>query len=88
MKNFQNEDCIRSLVFGCSCLPIEDESKSQPANENKLLNLEHHPVEQHHRERRATCNLSIGTRTACNTHCRFKKYKRGYCNKICVCTNK
>ncbi|XP_011638396.1 defensin-like [Pogonomyrmex barbatus] len=76
------------LVAVAIALPIEDESESQLANENEFLNLE--PVEQHHRERRATCRLPWGARTACNAHCRSKKYKRGYCNsnRICVCTNK
>ncbi|KAL6258500.1 hypothetical protein P5V15_010457 [Pogonomyrmex californicus] len=71
-------------------LPIEDESKSQLTNENRFLNLA--PVEQHHRERRVTCDLLSGLgigHSACAAHCLFKGYKGGSCTSkgICSCRN-
>ncbi|XP_011695050.1 PREDICTED: sapecin-C [Wasmannia auropunctata] len=48
------------------------------------------PVEEHHRERRVTCDLLDGLgvgHSACAAHCLAKGYKGGSCtsNGICSC---
>lgn len=58
------------------------------ANENESLNVA--AVEEHHRERRVTCDLMSGLgvgHSICAAHCLAKGYKGGSCtsNGICEC---
>uniref|UniRef100_A0A1Q3G5B9 Putative defensin-c n=1 Tax=Culex tarsalis TaxID=7177 RepID=A0A1Q3G5B9_CULTA len=50
------------------------------------------PVPEHHRQRRATCDLLSGfgvNDSACAAHCVLRGNRGGYCNakKVCVCRN-
>ncbi|XP_055630943.1 defensin-A-like [Toxorhynchites rutilus septentrionalis] len=50
------------------------------------------PAQEHHRQRRATCDLLSGfgvNDSACAAHCILRGNRGGYCNgkKVCVCRN-
>ncbi|KAL9702472.1 hypothetical protein quinque_005990 [Culex quinquefasciatus] len=50
------------------------------------------PLPEHHRQRRATCDLLSGfgvNDSACAAHCILRGNRGGYCNgkKVCVCRN-